>query len=159
MRKAMRFGATLVVVLSLLVVAAGAAVHGEEMDAANVLRGVYGAIETKDIEAAMELVADNMVLAIIPPPPGMSGVFIGAEQNRAWFEALIADNGRAEFGDITVSGNGATWTAKCLAFLLTVASCCSRSVMPVKILTSISTPCGLFWIRVRQNRLPMNSHC
>jgi ketosteroid isomerase-like protein len=112
MRKALTVSMVVLVMLGLLGAAGGVVAQEEEMDAASVVKGIYDAVEANDIDAAMDLVAENAVLVIIPPPPGLSGVFIGPEEMRAWFTGLAADNGRAEFSDITVSGNGATWKAK-----------------------------------------------
>ena len=80
-------------------------------DPASVIQAAYTAVAENDIDTAMTYVADDMVLTIIPPPPGADGVFIGKEAIRAWWTGLAEDNGRTEFSNVTVSGNSAIWQA------------------------------------------------
>ena len=87
-------------------------IAAQETDPATVIQAVYEAVAAKDIDRAMALVADDMVLTLIPPPSGFDGTFIGKEEISSWYEGLAQDNGRAEFSDITVSGNRATWQAR-----------------------------------------------
>jgi len=92
--------------------ASSAPVAAQETNPAAVIKAVYDAVAAKDIDSAMALVADDMVLTIIPPPaakPG--GTFVGKEEIRNWYEGLAKGNGRAEFSNVTVSGNAATWKA------------------------------------------------
>jgi ketosteroid isomerase-like protein len=100
-----------VVILGLLV--SFAPVAAQETDPAAVIKAVYDAVAAKDIDSAMALVADDMVLTILPPPRAKpSGTFVGKEEIRNWFEGLAEGNGRAEFSDVTVSGTAATWKAR-----------------------------------------------
>ena len=104
--------ATTVFVIMLGLLASSAPVAAQETNPAAVIKAVYDAVAAKDIDSAMALVADDMVLTIIPPPaakPG--GTFVGKEEIRNWYEGLAKGNGRAEFSNVTVSGNAATWKA------------------------------------------------
>lgn len=85
-----------------------AAQESPPADPASVIKAVYAAIEARDLDAAAGLLADDMVLTLIPPPPGLDGVFIGKEAVRGWYEGLAEGNGRFEIVDVTVSGNRAT---------------------------------------------------
>lgn len=100
------------VVVMLGVFVSSAPVAAQETDPAVVIQAVYEAVAAKDIDSALALVADDMVLTIIPAPRGTDGTFIGKEEIGSWYEGLAQDNGRAEFSHITVSGNCATWQAR-----------------------------------------------
>ena len=78
----------------------------------DIIQAAYAAVAENDIDTAMSYVAEDMVLTLIPPPRGMDGVFIGKDAVRDWWTGLAAANGRAEFSDVIVSGNRATWRAK-----------------------------------------------
>jgi ketosteroid isomerase-like protein len=104
--------ATTVFVVMLGLLVSSSPVAAQETNPAAVIKAVYDAVAAKDIDSAMALVADDMVLTLIPPPPGLDGTFIGKEEIRNWLEGLAQNNGRAEFSDITVSGNAATWKAR-----------------------------------------------
>jgi len=102
---------TTVFLIVLAMMAASVPIAAQEpppADPASVIRAVYAAVEAKDIDAAAELLADDVVLTLIPPPPGLDGVFIGKEAVRGWYEVLAEGNGRSEIVDVTVSGNRAT---------------------------------------------------
>lgn len=102
---------TTVFLVMLILLAASTPIAAQEvptMDPASVLKAVYAAVEAKDIDAAAELLADDVVLTLIPPPPGLDGVFIGKDAVRGWYEELAAGNGRFEIVDVTVSGNRAS---------------------------------------------------
>ena len=103
---------TTVFVILLGVFAVSVPVAAQEANPAEVIKAVYDAVAAKDIDRAMALVADDMVLTILPAPgakPG--GAFVGKEEIRKWYEGLAKGDGHAEFIDVTVSGNDATWKA------------------------------------------------
>jgi len=83
-------------------------VVAQDMDPADVVETIYGAIAENDVEAAVALLAEDAVLTLVPPPPGLDGVFIGKEEIGEWYEGLAADNGHSEFSNIAVNGNTAT---------------------------------------------------
>lgn len=101
----------LVFMIFLGITASSTPVEAQVADPAVVIQAAYAAVAENDIDTAMSYVADDMVLTLIPPPPGMDGVFIGKEAIREWWTGLAADNGRAEFSHVTVSGNTASWRA------------------------------------------------
>ena len=100
----------LVMVFGLL--ASSAPVNAQEPDPGAVIQAAYDAIAAKDIDRALAMVSDDVVLLLIPPPEGHDGSFVGKEEVRTWWENLAQGNSRAEFSDITVSGNAATWKAR-----------------------------------------------
>jgi len=108
-----RFASTLLVIAILFGLGNGAMpAVAQTANPADVIQAAYAAVAEKDIDTAMTHVADDMVLTLIPPPSGMDGVFIGKDAVREWWTELAEDNGRAEFSNVTVSGNMATWQAK-----------------------------------------------
>lgn len=112
MKKYLTVTVMLVVMLALLTTFTQVAAQEQEMGPDEVIQAVYEAVAAKDVDAAMELVAEDAVLVLIPPPAGLDGTFVGKAEIRDWWEGLAMDNGRAEFSDIAVSGNAATWKAK-----------------------------------------------
>jgi hypothetical protein len=109
MRKVLSLAILFFVMLSLLATSSPATAQDEpSMDPAAVLKAVYAAVEVGDLEAVADLLADDVVLALIPPPEGMDGVFVGKEAVLGWYEELFASNGRYEITDTTVMGNRAT---------------------------------------------------
>ena len=96
------------VVLTALAGSSNVVAQESEMDAAAVVEGVYAAVEMGDIDAAVELLAEDAVLTLVPAPGGMDGTFVGKEEIGGWFENLAAENGRFEFSDIRTEGNTAT---------------------------------------------------
>lgn len=92
------------------ITASSTRVGAQTIGPADVIQAAYAAVAENDIETAISYVADDMVLTLIPPQ-GMDGVFIGKDAVREWWTGLAADNGRAEFSNLTVAGNTATWPA------------------------------------------------
>ena len=77
------------------------------------VEAVYDAVEAGDIDAALELLADDAVLTVLPAPDGQDdAAFVGKDEIRGWWEGLHADNPHAEFYDVTVTDNRATWKAE-----------------------------------------------
>ena len=58
----------LVVMLGLLTTSTQVSAQGQAMGPAEVIQAVYAAIKAKDIDTAMELVADDVVAVFMPPP-------------------------------------------------------------------------------------------
>ena len=112
MKKYLTVIVMLVVMLALLTTSSQVVAQEQKMGPDEVIQTVYEAVAAKDVDAAMELVAEDAVLVLIPPPAGLDGTFVGKEAIRDWWQGLAMDNGRAEFSNISVSGNAATWKAK-----------------------------------------------
>jgi ketosteroid isomerase-like protein len=87
--------------------------QGAEDGAAFAVEAVYDAVTAGDIDGALDYLADDAVLVILPAPVGQDdAAFVGKDEIRSWFEGLHADNGRAEYSDIRIDGDRCTWTAK-----------------------------------------------
>ena len=81
-------------------------------DPESVVKSWNDALNEGDVDAALEYLDDNATITIIPPPAGMSGVFTGKEQIRAWYEGNAALNGFNELVEIHVNGDMVNWTSK-----------------------------------------------
>lgn len=104
---------SLLIVCALLLGMSGTAVQAQEETSPFVVEAVYAAVSAGDIDAALELLADDAVLTILPAPMGQEdAAFVGKEEIRAWYEALHAGNSRAEFDNVRMDGDRATWTAR-----------------------------------------------
>jgi ketosteroid isomerase-like protein len=114
MKKFMTFLVVFAVLLTALAASASVAAQEEPaMGPAEVVQAIYAAVSAGDVDAAVELLAEEAVLTLIPPPGDLDGTFIGKEEIGDWYTGLVADNGRAEFSDVYVAGNMAnmklTW--------------------------------------------------
>ena len=98
---------SLLILCALLFGLSGTQVWAEDhgMNPAEVVEAVYSAVEAADLATADQFLADDVVLVILPPPPGTSGTFVGKEAVLAWYENLIQDNTAAELSDAEVSGD------------------------------------------------------
>jgi len=93
-------------------VALPSALHAQgKTDPESVIRAICTALEEKNVDAAIALVADDVVQTLVPAPPGATGVYTGKEQLRARFKEVIAVNARHTFGSFQVDGDKATFTA------------------------------------------------
>jgi hypothetical protein len=64
-----------------------------------------------DPEAAIRLLADDVTIRIVPPPPGQSGVWTGKEEARGFLEFTKAQNVERELvGAWQVEGNTVSGT-------------------------------------------------
>ena len=81
-------------------------------DPESVVKSWNDALNVGDVEAALEYLDDNAVITIVPPPPGMSGIFTGKEQIRGWYEGNAAQNGFNEIIELQVNGDEVNWTSK-----------------------------------------------
>jgi hypothetical protein len=101
------------IVVSLLAatLALSVTVRAQEGDTAAVFSQLADALNGGDVDAAMELVADDAVLTFVPDVMG-TGPITGRDRIRAWYEGLVAQHIRAEPGNLQVDGNRVTWTNK-----------------------------------------------
>lgn len=109
MNRAIRFVALLLVVGALIATSLSVmAQDQEDPGPADVVAAIYAAIGEKDVDAAVELLAEDAVLTLIPPPGPMDGTFIGKEEIGDWFAGLADDNGQSEFSNVSEMGNTAS---------------------------------------------------
>jgi ketosteroid isomerase-like protein len=87
-------------------------VSAQGTDPESVIRAIIDALNAKNIDAALALVADDAVVTIIPPPGDTTGVFTGKEEIRGWWEGYVAFGSHSEFSNFQVAGDKATWSAK-----------------------------------------------
>lgn len=110
------FGKTLLAVITTMALGAlliaPLYVSAQGTDPESVIRAIIDALNAKNIDAALALVADDAVITLIPPPPGTTGVFTGKEEIRGWWEQYVADNSVTELSDFQVDGDNATWSAE-----------------------------------------------
>jgi hypothetical protein len=108
---------TRIIVMAVLVVmlALPMALYAQETDPESIVRAAGDALVAGDVDAALANLTDDVVVTIIPPPEGTTGVLTGKEETRAWYEQLVAWNFEAEFSNFQVVGNKATWTTKACA--------------------------------------------
>jgi ketosteroid isomerase-like protein len=94
-----------VVMLAMLTIPVGVAAQEQETDPAAVVEAVYAAVQANDLERAGTYLADDVVLVLIPPPPGTNGTFVGKGAVLGWYENLTKNNFAIEFNNADVSGN------------------------------------------------------
>ena len=99
----------LTVVLA-LTVALGAVVplRAQESNPAAVLSQLGEALNQGDVEAALQLVAEDAVLTFVPDLAG-TGPVEGKEAIRGWYEYLVSQNLRVEPSNLQVNGDTVTW--------------------------------------------------
>jgi LPXTG-motif cell wall-anchored protein len=100
---AMAFGVVLLLPLSL---------HAQDSDPAAVVKAAEAATNSHDIDAAMAHFADDAVVKIGPDLPGISGVFTGAPEIRAWLQDLYKQNFTLEITILQVNGDIVTTRTK-----------------------------------------------
>jgi ketosteroid isomerase-like protein len=67
------------------------------------------AMDAGDIDQALDLLADDAVIQLIPPPiEGDDGIFSGKAEIRPWYEALVSFNGVSQISDVAVEGDRLT---------------------------------------------------
>lgn len=76
-----------------------------------VIRDVHTALNQGDIEAALEMVADDAVEVLLPPPPDSTGIYVGKEAIGEWWEVFNGRHGQVAFLDLHTHGNTVTWLA------------------------------------------------
>lgn len=103
----------LVFVFALALLGPSALAQTTEAEPQFLVEAVYDAVEAGDIDAAIELLADDAVLTVLPAPEGQAdAAFVGKDEIRVWYEGLYADNPYVEFHDVSASGNCVSWKAE-----------------------------------------------
>jgi hypothetical protein len=80
-------------------------------DPAAVIDAYVAAVNAEDLEAILDLYADDAVHIFLPTPDGSAGVCLGKAQFTMWYEQSLANSDRVELEDSTlaVDGNQATF--------------------------------------------------
>ncbi len=92
-----------------IIAAPSSAVYAQASDPVSVMEAFNNA--STDPEVALQYLADDVTIRILPPPPGQSGVWKGMEEVRRYFEFVKAQNGRRELvGTWRVEGNRVSGT-------------------------------------------------
>jgi len=80
-------------------------------DPAAVIEAYLAAVNTGDLEAILDLYADDAVHIFLPTPDGSAGVCLGKEQFTMWYEQSLANGDRVaiEDGTLAVDGNQASF--------------------------------------------------
>ena len=86
--------------------------HAQEPDPVQMFQDMEAKLQAGDFDGALEYVSDDIVLYLIPPPPGGTGIYTGKEELRARWEEAYALNTHSEYKDCETSGN----TTTCAAF-------------------------------------------
>ena len=83
-------------------------------DPAAVIDAYIAAVNAGDLEAILDLYADDAVHIFLPTPDGSAGVCLGKEQFRMWYEQSLANGDRVEVedGTLAVDGNQATYLTR-----------------------------------------------
>jgi hypothetical protein len=97
------FGTGVFVVLAMLVVGASA-VLAQDTHPASVMHD-FSITFIDDPDAALALLADDVTIQIVPPPPGQSGVWNGIYEARSYFDFIELQNAQRELvGEWEVEG-------------------------------------------------------
>src|SRR5215213_3252505 len=80
-------------------------------DPAAVIEAYVAAVNAGDLEAILDLYADDAVHIFLPTPDGSAGVCLGKANFRMWYEQSLANGDRVELedGSLAVAGNQATF--------------------------------------------------
>jgi len=84
------------------------AVYAQGTDPADVVMALQEATQAGDIEAQLDLFADDAVYTLIPPPPGISGPLVGKDAIRARREVLPDLNAESSIEIRQVDGDTVT---------------------------------------------------
>ena len=104
-----RLFVTIAAIVVAITEASPSTVFAQESDPESVI-GAFNDAAT-DPEAAMQYLADDVTIRIIPPPLGQSGVWTGKEEARGFLEFTKAHNVRRELvGTWSVDGNTVSGT-------------------------------------------------
>ncbi|MEA3335162.1 MAG: serine hydrolase [Chloroflexota bacterium] len=63
------------------------------------------ALNAGDIDTALSQLTEDATIEIVPPPPGMDGIFSGKEAIRAWWEPQVAGNAVSEVLSMEMDGD------------------------------------------------------
>ena len=82
-------------------------------DPAAVIQAYIAAANAGDLEAILDLYADEAVHIFLPTPDGSAGVCLGKDQFRMWYEQSLANGDRLALADgtLAIDGNKATFVA------------------------------------------------
>jgi hypothetical protein len=83
-------------------------------DPGAVIDSYIAAVNAGDLEAILDLYADDAVHIFLPTPDGSAGVCLGKEQFRMWYEQSLANRDRVELedGTLAIDGNQATYLTR-----------------------------------------------
>lgn len=82
------------------------------MGAKAVWLGQYDAVDAGDLDTAMSYVDEDVISVVLPPPPGVDPITVGAEDLRAALAMLIGDNISYEWLSIQEQGDTLTFRAR-----------------------------------------------
>jgi hypothetical protein len=77
----------------------------------SVVNNLVHALNTGRVEQALSLVVEDVVVILITPPPGTSGVFLGKAALRKRYEQYVAEHEFTNLSNFEVHGNLAGWSA------------------------------------------------
>jgi hypothetical protein len=83
-------------------------------DPAALIAAYLAAVNAGDLDAILELYADDAVHIFLPTPDGSAGVCFGKAQFTMWYEQSLANKDRVELADgsLAVDGNQATFLTR-----------------------------------------------
>ncbi len=85
--------------------------NAQEPDPVQMYKDMLAKLEAGDIDGALAYYSEDHVGALIPAPPGGSGIINGNDEERARMEEVYALNPRHEIWDCETSGNTTTCAA------------------------------------------------
>ena len=77
----------------------------EPNDPIAVLTAIFDALVAGDVDAALALTADDTVLTLSGPPPGMEPALVGKTAIRTWWETFVEWHPEIEIIDATAQGD------------------------------------------------------
>lgn len=105
-RRAPRALFVLTALLALVLTSAGrVAAQGTEEA---LVRQWHDALHSGDVDGALALVADDITVQLVPPPPGMDGTLEGKDELRGWYEGQIAAGAESEILELEAEGDQVT---------------------------------------------------
>jgi hypothetical protein len=83
-------------------------------DPAALIAAYLAAVNAGDLEAILDLYADDAVHIFLPTPDGSAGVCLGKANFRMWYEQSLANGDRVELADgtLAVDGNQASFVTR-----------------------------------------------
>jgi hypothetical protein len=104
-------------VLALLVmpgVVGARATHAQTSDPAAVVEAYIAAANAHGVDAVLAVYAPDAVHVVMPPPPNSSGIYVGHDQIRTFYEGTVANNDHLEVvaGTLRVEGNTVTYVKR-----------------------------------------------
>ena len=89
----------------------GGVLHpAQRTDPESVLRNLFEALNTRDVEKALAFIADDAAIAVVESSKQFKSH--GKEEIRGWWEHTVADNTITEVSNFRVDGDKATWFAR-----------------------------------------------